>query len=208
MLHDDPVLSNRDIFRKEIWREAIGQKVTVDLTTPQLTAFNRTLLANTTLLDFRDPAHVEHRVSSPIHMVQVLSRHTCGVICADREANSVKGIGLRVNLLKRGERAKLSQVLHHALGHEVDISSVPIKLLQKTPISLFTLLYQTSLCATGGEGRVESRVARDIQQFGVVLILCKMAQKDPSHFLLCESNFLDEFARRICQGEPLRLTEK
>jgi len=210
MLHDDPVLSNRAIFRKEIWREAkgsVGQKLTVDITTPQLIAFNRTLLANTTLLDFRDAAHVEHRVSSPIHMVQVLSRYTCGVICTDHNADSVKGIGLQVNLLKRSERAKLLQVLHQVLGHEVDISSVSIKVLQKTPISLFTLLYQTSLYATGGEAYVERRIARNIRHFGVVLLLCKMAQKDPSHFLLCECNVLDEFARRICQGEPMRLAE-
>lgn len=211
MLHNDPVLSNQTLFRKEIWREAresMGQKFSVDLTTPQLAAFNRTLLVNTTLLDFREPAHVEHKLSSPVYMVQVLSRHTCGVICVDRETDSVSGIGLHVKLLKRGERAKLSLILLNALGHEVDIFSVPIRVVQKTPITLFSLLYQTSLCAAGGEAREEKKVTREINHFGLVLVLCKMAEKDPSHFLLCECNVLDEFARRICQNEPLRLAKK
>ena len=211
MLHDLPALSNPTIFRKKLWHEVkenLERNISLDLSTEQVAIFNRTLPVNTSLLDFRKTVYIEKRVSSPIHVVQVLSRHTCGVIYADHTTNLVKGLGLKVKSLEKNEQDKIVQVLYRALANDIDIHSIPIKPLKCIPISRFAILYQTSLCIADMDSRTEKKATREIRQFGLVLIICSIVQKDPSKSLLCECNALDEVVRAICQNKSLDFVEE
>jgi len=215
MLHNLAVLSNRAVFHKNTWTdidESLRKNIMVDITMKEVATFNRSLraFASVTMLDFRGSKCEEDRSLSPTNklILQVLTRHTYGVIFVDSKTNLVRCIGLKIKLLKPNERSRVVEVLHTVLGYKIKLESMSVKVLRRMPLLLFVIIYQTSLCTTGEENRSEKKIAKEIRMFGIVLIICSVLQRFPNNFLLCECNVLDEFRRTICQDQPLSLVEK